>query len=509
MMRLTMVTIGALMTGMVAGPVVAQTHGGVNPALHSQRKGVVVLQRAIEAHGGLERMRAVRTVRLNARIAANALGQALRPGPNAPNGGSPSYFNQVRDLAGGRRLYEIFAADTASQPGSRVAYDTDGIVIHNIGAATVQSVDRRFAETFLRQLAYVPAILLDALDRAGTVRWIGESNAGGTPQPVITYADQWGEQHTLFFDGRSGELNKSAFVDRHAQFGDHVAEIVYRDYRRVGTLRLPYRIESRTAGRIAAQVEYTTVALDVPFDESLLEFPEDASQGPAVGATSVNAADLNVTGLGDGVYLIPGASPGYNMMFVAFDDHVLVLEAPISPDISRAVIEKIGETVPGKPIRYAAMTHYHFDHSGGLWGYIEEDVAIVTTPGNREFVREVAAAPRTLERAWSGTAAPRVEIVEGKRVFGDGPQRVELYDVGPNPHVDEILIAYVPSLKLLFVADIYSFGGTVTPANAQALALADKLDELDLDVEIVVPVHGQQTTGENFWEAIRQGRAAN
>jgi hypothetical protein len=65
---------------------------------------------------------------------------------------------------------------------------------------------------------------------------------------------------------------------------------------------------------------------------------------------------------------------------------------------------------------------------------------------------------------------------------------------------------YVPEVKLMFVADIYNFQGQVTPANDQLLALADKLEELGLEIETVVPVHGQQTTGENFWESVWLGR---
>jgi len=60
----------------------------------------------------------------------------------------------------------------------------------------------------------------------------------------------------------------------------------------------------------------------------------------------------------------------------------------------------------------------------------------------------------------------------------------------------------------MFVADIYSFTGTVTAANAQTLSLADRLEELGLDIDIVIPVHGQQATGEDFWEAVRLGREA-
>ncbi len=86
---------------------------------------------------------------------------------------------------------------------------------------------------------------------------------------------------------------------------------------------------------------------------------------------------------------------------------------------------------------------------------------------------------------------------------------MELIDVGPNPHVDEMIVAYVPGIKALLVADLYSFQGTVTAANANLLAFADRLEELDLDIETFIPVHGQRATAEQFWEAIRLGREQN
>ena len=83
---------------------------------------------------------------------------------------------------------------------------------------------------------------------------------------------------------------------------------------------------------------------------------------------------------------------------------------------------------------------------------------------------------------------------------------MESIDVGLNPHVDEMLVAYIPSIKTLLVADLYSFQGTVTPANANLLAFAHRLEELDLDIETFIPVHGQRATAEQFWESIKLGR---
>lgn len=180
---------------------------------------------------------------------------------------------------------------------------------------------------------------------------------------------------------------------------------------------------------------------------------------------------------------------------MTYDDGILVLETPQSPQVSRDVIRTIHERHPNQRIRWAVPTRHHFDHSGGLFRYIEDGATVVTTEGNADFVRRVAQAPRTIGRLDRRAApAPRIEVFAERRAFGEGTRRVELIDVGPNPHADEILIAF-PELKTLFVADLYGFQGTVVPANQNALAFAERLDELNLEFDTVISVHGQRDCG--------------
>ena len=216
-------------------------------------------------------------------------------------------------------------------------------------------------------------------------------------------------------------------------------------------------------------------------------------------------ADLQVSDLGNGAYLIPGASASYNVMFVDLGSSVFVLEAPVKAQVSEAVMHKIKETLPGKPIEYVVMSHFHFDHSGGLVPYLESHATVVASKGNGEFIKELARAPRTLAGHEGPIDDPQLEPVGGHREFGQ-THRVELYEVGPNPHVDEILVAYLPESKLLFVADLYSYSGQVTPASAMTLAFADRLEELELEIETIIPVHGQQASAADFWESVRLGR---
>src|SRR5258708_19589198 len=116
------------------------------------------------------------------------------------------------------------------------------------------------------------------------------------------------------------------------------------------------------------------------------------------------------------------------------------------------------------------MTHYHFDHSGGLRGWIAQGATIVTTAGNKAFVEQVAAAKHTIRPDdLSRTPKPAtVETFTGKRVFSAGDRVVELCDVGPNPHVAEMTVAYLPKEKLLFVADLFTIPaeGPIAPAAA-------------------------------------------
>ncbi len=155
------------------------------------------------------------------------------------------------------------------------------------------------------------------------------------------------------------------------------------------------------------------------------------------------------------------------------------------------------------------MTHQHFDHSGGLLGFMTEGATIVANRGDADFIREVARAPRTLDGESVPDSPPTIEIVSGKRTYGSGSRTVELYQVGPSPHVDELLIAYIPSLELMYVADVYNYQGQVAPAGEGTLALADKIEELGLEVSRIIPTHGEAATGEQFWDSVRLAREAN
>jgi hypothetical protein len=85
---------------------------------------------------------------------------------------------------------------------------------------------------------------------------------------------------------------------------------------------------------------------------------------------------------------------------------------------------------------------------------------------------------------------------------------VELHDIGPTSHVNEIVLAYFPKERLVFQGDLIIIAprGSPAPANALTAELARALERLHLDVETIAGVHGRVGTIGDLREAIAKRR---
>jgi glyoxylase-like metal-dependent hydrolase (beta-lactamase superfamily II) len=198
-----------------------------------------------------------------------------------------------------------------------------------------------------------------------------------------------------------------------------------------------------------------------------------------------------LTKLATDVYLAPQS---YESVFVVFDDYVIVLEGGGSTAQTRAVVARIKELAPGKPIRYVVTTHFHDDHLAGLRTYIAEGTTIVTTADAKGPIEALAKArfstlaPDTLDLV---PRAPIIEVVDRERVFKDARHEVRLYQVGPTAHVDQILVAYLPGERILFEGDLVDMpNGQPVAGGDDTAEFARRIRELGLAFDQIVPVHG-------------------
>jgi glyoxylase-like metal-dependent hydrolase (beta-lactamase superfamily II) len=207
---------------------------------------------------------------------------------------------------------------------------------------------------------------------------------------------------------------------------------------------------------------------------------------------------VEVQKLADGVYVMGGAS--HNSVAVEFQDHIAVVEAPLSEARSLAVIEEIVKLIPNKPIRFLVNTHQHFDHIGGLRTYLHIGATIITHVKNYDFYnRDVLNyTPRTIMpdmvSRWPPTELTEgynVETVRENYALTDTRRTLKIYYVQPLQHAEGMLMAYLPAEKLLIEADLFdTHAGRATGGSAATRSLVNEVRALGLDVSRVVPIHG-------------------
>ena len=71
-----------------------------------------------------------------------------------------------------------------------------------------------------------------------------------------------------------------------------------------------------------------------------------------------------------------------------------------------------------------------------------------------------------------------IEVYEGKKVIADGGPRLELYTFTGSPHVEPMVLAYVPRGRALFQSDLW-FPGTNGAGNPAAKQLLDSIRALN------------------------------
>jgi flavorubredoxin len=284
--------------------------------------------------------------------------------------------------------------------------------------------------------------------------------------------------------------------------GDAIQETIFPAYRTVNGIKVPTGRVTRRAGDVIEEVNYEEVVFNTRPPESTFAKPSGLEELPAP-----TPAATRETKLADGVYLFESSS---NSLVVEFKDHMMVIEPYAGGRGAKPTITKIKEMFPNKPIKYVVVTHHHDDHSGGLRSYVAEGVTVVTTAENEKYFERMAAGTFTINRDDQSKSQrkPVFEFVQKKRVFSDGNQSVEIYDIGPSPHANEMLIAYLPKAKLAFQGDLVNLPITgkyrLTTINESTVHFFQALQKLGLDVERIAAVHGPITTKNDLRQAIEQ-----
>ncbi len=465
--------------------------------LDSFAKAKAVLDRSVAAYGGREAITSIANVSIKVSGDSIHRNQSRRPGDLDRTPYNSEYVIDLKNLRamqtqkghypGGFNWTNGFVIDGGNRTGFDLIRKTSG---------PPNAVTPALFRANIRWLPQL--VLLDVLERANGLRYLGKTEYDKRPHEVIDYVGSENARIALYIDQETGLLSKYETLGTDRFAGDSIFETRFNGQRKVGNYIVPARRLNAINGEITNDFGLTEVTFNTELRPEIFKVPDGmrAVTFPAPTPVTKHAEKIYTTSAG-----------GYNVLFVDFSDHIFVMEAPGNDRVSLQAIEQIKKTIPNKPIKYVAVTHHHDDHAGGIRTYMAEGATLIVLPGEESFFKKVGAIrysvdPDALTR---NPREPKFEAVQnGKRVLTDGTVTVELLDIGSGPHTEGMLVAYFPEQKLIFQGDLLNRpgNGDYPIANDTSAHFLNWIDTKKLAVETTIPVHGTPTTMAEFRKAV-------
>jgi glyoxylase-like metal-dependent hydrolase (beta-lactamase superfamily II) len=410
---------------------------------------------------------------------AQQIDMTRQQGPIPPRGGGQPFVGDQRQqqFVSGDVAWNVpFAAPPEGAPGGRGR----AVPAPQTPQAAPAAVTERVQQIWTTPHGFLKAAVANkAAAKAGP---------GGTE--IVFTAN--GRRYAATINAANQVERVRTWVDNPV-LGDMLVETVYSSYQKFdGGVMFPMRIVQRTGGHPSLDLWISSVT---PNAMGTIDVPEAVKTAPRP------VPRVDVQEIADGVYWLTGGS--HHSVAIAMRDHVVVVEGPLDEERAAAVIARVKELIPDRPIRFVVNTHHHFDHSGGLRSFATEGATIVTHQSNRAFYDTAWAAPRTTTPdARPAKKAALFRTVADRAVLTDGARVIEVHRLVNNPHDDGFFVVYLPVEKILVEADAYTPGptagaapvssGTAPTVNPATLNLYQNLRRLKLDVARIAPLHGQR-----------------
>jgi hypothetical protein len=454
----------------------------------SEARGV--LARAMAAHGGVERIQKLTAakVELTGQISTGIQGRT----PEAVTRSQPEgdFETQVYiDLAKGR------SRTTGEQRGH------DGFVfpfsgIYTDGAITfTQQFPRQYtrnpntdADEGREQTAgigtrmAVPVLLKIASQRLAGLRHEGMTTVDGRRAARISFTLDKNTRVTLSVDHETNRVVALEQLANDPLTGVDTTRWTYSGSQTADELVLPQRATVTRRGITILDIRVKAAR----FDDNAKIVDGDFALDPAYKLFEAPA--LTIDEVRPGLWEVAHAGQGnYRVQFIELADRLIAYDAPVSPTESRAVIKKLREKVPAKPISHVVLSHFHNDHVGGVKAFAEAGATIVTTADAQSVVRKIAdVQARTTSVVDQPVPALKFALVNGTLELGDAARKVTVFETRGDPHVERLLVLADAGSKSVMAADAYS---DVMPFNATFDWLATWIQSNQPATEMLLGAH--------------------
>jgi hypothetical protein len=452
------------------------------------------LDRAIDAMGGKDRLRAVGDVDLQGVGSTRLVEQSYRQQPFLT---SYQHFHRLLDLGGNRVRLE--SSNTWPQAGgtSPVERPATVVVTPQGGLYRSSGHDYPAPESTRRDaraiLALDPIRLLLTAAAAPDLHQAPPERLHGTTDTVLAFTHDGVRLRLLLnpvnYLPDALESTRS-FGDFWYPWGDVRQRICYDNWILVDGIRYPtaqveYRngVEwrSRQVLRVRFNVKLATKDFALPA----------AARKPGqsgIGWERPFRADHHVR-LAPGVDLYLGA---WNTTLIRQDDGVVVLEAPISPLYTRGILAQAHKLYPKLPIKAVLSTSDSWPHVAGVREAVAAGIPVYVLDQNLPLLQRMLDAPHTLrpDTLAEHPRAPQWRSVTSRRVVGKGANRIELIPLRGADTARQYMV-YFPARKLLYASDTLVIDGQTHALYMPELMheVIDAARRAHLDVHTVYAMH--------------------
>ena len=432
-------------------------------------KAKMIIDAAVEAHGGDAMMEDLQTLVVETRTVNYSVDQSR--GTEAPWDTSVNDSIDVIDVENDIFVNHAEGTGGGFENNNRTIINGEESYQVDFRAGTVARVaEPDFATTSGPFIRVTPALLIRTLkDREANAHFLGDTTIDGMDYNVVGFSMTVGPAISLYFEKGTNLLRRSERV--FPGFG--LVEYRFDDYETRNEVPYNTSFTLYLNGDVNLEREIKSLRVNDTIDD-YLAVPETLVSIPEVQPDPLSRQEL-----AEGVWLIGGN--GTYGMFVDMGDYVFAAGGAAGTSDR---IDSLREVVGDKPIRYGMMTHHHFDHVLGVSTYEEEGATLISATAHERIVRRNAENGETLD----------LKLVDDRMVLEAGGRRVEVIDIGPTAHTEHLLVAWLPEESILFEADHFAMPrvGPAPPAVTSTKTFAAALEKAGLDVETFVSAHSSK-----------------
>lgn len=221
-----------------------------------------IIKKNIEARGGLQKIKAIKSVKVTGKLTIAGPGLEL-----------PITIQQKRP--------NTFRMDVSFQ-GQSIIQAYDGETGWQVNPPQGIREPEKMAGDDLKdaqEQADLDGALVDYKEKGHTVELMGKEDLEGTPAYKLKLTLKTGDVRYIYIDA-ANYLELKITAKRRSPGGEQEVDIYPGNYKQVNGVLFPYSIEQKVGGQPQVQIALDKIEVDVPVDDAAFKMPVKAADKP-------------------------------------------------------------------------------------------------------------------------------------------------------------------------------------------------------------------------------------